>query len=623
MTALAATARVSRSRELPLALQWRVVALVLLPFAGGFYLSYLYRSVNALIADHLMAELGIGAAELGLLTSTYLLLTAAAQIPVGIWLDRYGPRRVQAALLLVAAIGAWLFAMAQGFWGLLLGRALIGLGVATALMAGIKAAVMWVPRERLPLANGILLGLGALGAVTATLPAELLIEATSWRTLFLVLAALTLASATAVWLLVPEPATGRTSPVDSTVGVAAIARDPRFWPLAALAGLAIGTSWALQGLWAARWLADVDGLARAHVVTQLLVMALALSAGAFGLGWGADRLSRQGWPVTEVFAVACAVSIAAQLALLARAPLPHSLLWSVIAAMGAGTVLSYAILATYVPKEQSGRANALLNLFHFGTAFAVQSAFGLVVASWPADDGRPPAEGYRTALAIFVVLQSSALLWFLKAVWPARVTRYAASLPVETVPPPNVDYLAARRVWLVYLTDARSQARGWRAAALAALCTTGLLSVVAAGAVLDRAATVHVIEVDHVASLAQVSEHASYGIHATARAPPPSEAATLIASTDAASIEPINPSPPVETQESPNVETRHHPSCCAVSIRRPPRSPTTGSTRRESRIAAWRHKADRNVGPRHTRGRLPVHRGDAGHRSDDEWPRHW
>lgn len=103
---------------------------------------------NALIASHLSSDTGLGTAELGLLTSVYFLVFAAAQIPVGILLDRFGPRRVQSALLLVAAAGAELFAVSTGFVSLLLARAMIGLGVAAALTAGLKSIVLSYPRER-------------------------------------------------------------------------------------------------------------------------------------------------------------------------------------------------------------------------------------------------------------------------------------------------------------------------------------------------------------------------------------------------------------------------------------------------------------------------------------------
>jgi sugar phosphate permease len=115
---------------------WRAIVLVFLPFAAGYYLSYLFRTINALISAQLTAEFALGAEDLGLLTSVYFLTFAAAQLPIGVLLDRYGPRQVQSALLLVAAGGSALFGAAQGFVPLVLARALIGLGVAAALTAG-------------------------------------------------------------------------------------------------------------------------------------------------------------------------------------------------------------------------------------------------------------------------------------------------------------------------------------------------------------------------------------------------------------------------------------------------------------------------------------------------------
>lgn len=499
MAVPAATTAASSDRTAPAPLSWRLIAFVLLPFAGGFYLSYLYRSVNALIADYLASEFGIDAAQLGLLTSVYLLVTAVAQIPLGIMLDRYGPRRVQAALLVVAAIGALQFATARGFWGLLIGRALIGLGVATALMAGIKAAVMWVPKERLALANGILLGLGTLGAVTATVPAEIVVDSSGWRSLFVGLAVATLASAASLWLLVPESSsTHRLHRAGTSNGLSAVARNRQFWHLAPLAGLVIGTSWALQGLWAARWLVDVDGLARGAVVSHLLAMALALSAGAFGLGWAADRLTRNGITLEMMFAAVGAATILAQLALVAEIPLPALLSWCIIAIAGSATVLTYAILATYVPRELAARANALLNLFHFGTAFVVQWAFGIGLAQFSTQDGRSPAEAYTGSLAIAVVLQSVALLWFVAGQCTRRVPVLAASAarPVDT---PVVDYAAARAAWCSHLGDAKQQLRSWRLAGIGSAAVAMSLAVSVLATLLDRRATVHVIAVDHVA----------------------------------------------------------------------------------------------------------------------------
>ncbi|SHJ95607.1 Nitrate/nitrite transporter NarK [Bradyrhizobium lablabi] len=393
-----------------LAANGSLILRVFLPFVTGYYAAYLFRSINAVMATPLATDLGLGAGDLGLLTSVYFLTFAAAQIPIGILLDRYGPRRVQSALMVVAALGSALFAASENFPMLLLGRALIGLGVAAALTAGMQALVLWFPRERVPLLNGLMVMLGALGAVTATWPAELLLARIGWRELFGLLAALTAVCAILVHLVVPEAAPARSKAV--SVGLKKVFGDPRFWRLAPLSASSIGTAWALQGLWAAQWFADVDGFDRAGVVRHLFMMAIALGVGGIGLGIAADRLRRRGVGPEVLLGLVATLFIAIQLALILRLPLPSYVLWSGVAATGAATVLSYAILAEYFPKALTGRANGALNLFHVAMAFAVQYATGLVVQQWLPDAGHYPEEAYRTAFALNVAFQVAAWIWF-------------------------------------------------------------------------------------------------------------------------------------------------------------------------------------------------------------------
>jgi sugar phosphate permease len=116
---------------------WRLILRIFLPFTAAFFLSYLFRSINALISSELSSELALDAADLGFLTCLFPDL-CSVQLPVGIWLDRYGPRRVQGALLLFAAVGAILFSVSKGFAALVLGRALIGLGVAAAFTSSLS-----------------------------------------------------------------------------------------------------------------------------------------------------------------------------------------------------------------------------------------------------------------------------------------------------------------------------------------------------------------------------------------------------------------------------------------------------------------------------------------------------
>jgi MFS family permease len=392
---------------------WRPILLVFLPFAAGYFLSYFFRTINAVIAGPLTMELGLDASHLGLMTSVYFLTFAAIQLPLGVLLDRFGPRRVQAGLLLIGAVGAALFATADQFGTLLIGRALIGLGVAGALVAGLKAIVLWFPSERVPLINGCFIMLGTLGAVGATSPAEWLLAYVGWRGLLEVMAAVTAATSLAIFGVVPDLSPRMpTVPCSSSRGLSAIYGDSRFWRLAPVSTMCISTAWAVQGLWAGPWLADVDGLNRADIVLHLFVMAVTLSATALLLGIGADRLRNRRIRPQTILGCAALLFLCAELILVFDVRSFSYAPWTVVAGMGAATVLSYSILAQYFPKEITGRANAALNVFHIGGAFLLQEVIGWVIDRWPGHGGHYPPIAYKTALASVAVLQLIAILWF-------------------------------------------------------------------------------------------------------------------------------------------------------------------------------------------------------------------
>lgn len=414
-----------------ISIAWRLIACVFLPFAAGYYLSYLFRTINALISGHLIADIGLGAADLGLLTSVYFLVFAAAQIPVGILLDRFGPRRVQSALLLIAAAGAGLFAMSNGFLSLLIARAMIGLGVAAALTAGLKSIVLWFPRERVALLNGYMVMLGSLGAVTATAPAEHLLAWMGWRQLFEILAAATGVTAMLIYAAVPERVI-----VPSTVSIPAtlssVFGDRRFWRIAPLSATCVGSAWSLQGLWASTWLTDVEGFDRASLVRQLFTMSIVLSGGAWLFGTTVHYFRRRGVGAESILTTVAVLFIAAQSALILRVPLPSLLPWSVVAVVGAASVVSFAVIADYFPPELAGRANGALNVLHFGWAFLAQYAAGLILEQSSPGDGHKPLLAYQVAFGLNVALQIAALGWFALP-WFRYLTRWIGSFETYDV----------------------------------------------------------------------------------------------------------------------------------------------------------------------------------------------
>src|SRR4051812_6193488 len=264
--------------------------LALVPLAAGYALSYLFRNVNGVVARDIMRDLGVGADGLGLLTSVYFLTFAAAQLPIGVLLDRFGPRRVQSALFLVAGAGAALSGLSTGMAGLYAGRALIGVGTAGSLVSGLKASAQWFPGERLPLVNGAFIMCGGLGALVATWPVELTLRVVDWRGLSLLLAGAACVVALAVRGCVPRAAPAQVQAYP--IRLADVLQDPLFRRFAPLSASCFGAVLAVQGLWAGPFLADVDKLSRPEVATDLGYMAMVLIVAAPLWGVLTSRLRR-------------------------------------------------------------------------------------------------------------------------------------------------------------------------------------------------------------------------------------------------------------------------------------------------------------------------------------------
>ena len=393
----------------------RVALSVFLPFAAAYFLSYVYRSINAVIAPDLTADFSLSAAQLGLLTSVYFLAFAAFQIPVGILLDRFGPRRTNASLLLAAASGALAFALSQGAPALLAGRALIGLGVSACLMSSIKAFTLWYPLQRLPAMTGWALFCGGLGAMAATAPVEAALQLTDWRGVFVAMSVLTFAASAAIFWVVPERASagGNESLREQFQGVAQVFGSTVFWRVAAASPVFQATNMALQGLWAGPWLADVAGLDRAEVAVTLLALAAATTAGFLSWGIAASWLARRGVTPLALFKVGTAVFLGVQLLLAFGMTTGAPALWVAFGLFGTSGSLTFSTLSQAFPVSMTGRANTALNLLVFLAAFACQWAFGAIVNLWPAAPGRYHPDGYSAAFATLLVLQLLAFAWLL------------------------------------------------------------------------------------------------------------------------------------------------------------------------------------------------------------------
>ena len=414
--------------ELPKMIDKRVFAIVLVPFGLGYFLSYLFRTVNVVIAPDLAADLRLTAADLGLLTSIYFVLFAAFQTPLGVILDRYGPRRVQVILLFVAALGSVLFAISDSMLVLTIARSLIGLGVSGCLMAALKANAQWFPVARLPFVNACTMSFGTFGALTATIPVEMLAGLYGWRMIFVVLAVFTAALALVTAFVIPDHVAPKDAAAPSNYKIrdqfrdlGAIYCDRFFWQIAVVTMLHGGVFLSYQALWMGPWLADVAGYSQVSVANAMLFFNIGMFAGVVGFGVLADRLQKFGFGLMTIVRFGVGASLIIQIMFAAEITSLAVLMCAAFGFFGSSTLLVYALLGQNFSGHMVGKVNTAQNMMIFIGAFVVQWGIGVIIDFWPAvGEGRYDPAGHQVALSCVIALEVLAYIWLLM---PSRMDK--------------------------------------------------------------------------------------------------------------------------------------------------------------------------------------------------------
>lgn len=386
--------------------------LIFLLFTCAYFFSFFYRSANAVIAPDLAREMGLDAAQLGLMTSVFYATFALAQVPIGVGLDRIGPRWVTSSLVLVGALGSLVFAAATSFLGLTVGRAIIGLGMGVVLMGSLKAFSAWFPAHRVATVSGLLVGIGSTGALFAAAPLALLNQAVGWRAVFGYGAVATAVAGLAVMLFARNtpPGVPWTPSHHADGSLATIFGDLRFWRIAPLAFFMSGALQSFQGLWAGPYLFDAYGRTQVEGGTILLAIGIGSSLGFALGGWLADRFG-----LTHLI-IGSAILFTLTQGILATRPPLWSIwpLFLVFGLTGAANILLLANVRQLFPATLSGRATSAVNLFGIGGSFLLQWFMGIIIGAFPAADSghyAPPA--FTAALGFTAVGAALALLWYL------------------------------------------------------------------------------------------------------------------------------------------------------------------------------------------------------------------
>jgi sugar phosphate permease len=264
--------------------------------ASLFVISQFYRVSNAVIAPELQHDLALSAESLGFLSAMFFYAFAAAQIPLALFLDRLGSRLTMSVLSLIGATGAFIFAFSETVALAVVGRALLGLGMAANLMGSMKLFTQWFSTREFATVSGILFALGALGNMLASTPLAFLVGAVGWRNSFVLIGILTIVCSVAFFIFVRDtpPSEGVATSPEADAG--SISRNLKlllsrreYWLISIGTFIRYGVFVAIQGLWAGPYLIYGIGLSAVEAGNFLLVLNIGFLIGSPVSGWLADR----------------------------------------------------------------------------------------------------------------------------------------------------------------------------------------------------------------------------------------------------------------------------------------------------------------------------------------------
>jgi predicted MFS family arabinose efflux permease len=383
-------------------------------------LSQFFRSSNGVIAPELMHDLHINAEELGITSSTFFIIFAVLQIPIGVFFDRFGVRRVLPAMLLIAVAGAWVFALAPSLAFLIAARFLIGFGFAGLMVGSLVVLARWHSPARFTGAMTLLFAAANAGSLLATLPLAAATEWVGWRTTFFGLGLLTAALALVFYLVVRDEPPGEVRPrhrpvslTESMRGLLEVARLPGLATILPLVSIAYASTITVLGLWGGPYLHDIYGLEGVARGNALSIMAMAMIAGTLAYGPLYQRLGTFRGVVLGGGAVTAGLFFV--MAPLVEAPLATSL--AVLIALcfvGAYSLVVMAHGLALVPPSLAGRGTTTLNASLMGGAAVLQGVTGGIIGTVSAWFGTA-SSGYSALFLFLGVLTLLAVVIYRRA----------------------------------------------------------------------------------------------------------------------------------------------------------------------------------------------------------------
>ena len=386
--------------------------LIFFVFACGYFISALLRAITATLSPLLTLEFNLTAGNLGLLAGGYFLGFACMQIPLGYLLDRHGPKKIVSSFLLIAIIGTSAFALAQSFYGLLISRILIGVGVSACLMGPLTGYRIWFADEYQQRANAWMLMVLSMGFVFSTLPVQILLPIIGWRWIFGLVVILILIVILLTLLFIPKWNTENSNQEKNAGSLSDVWKNNFFRSTIPLGLFNYGGIVAVQTLWAGPWMVRVAGYTPLESATGLFWINVTMLFAFFVFGYILPKITELGIESIKLIKLGLPISYLSLLVIIILGENAGALHFTIYILTSIFLTLTQPAVALSFPTSLAGKSLTSFNLLIFVGTFIVQWGIGLII-DFCKFLGKEEVQSFKISFTVYLIICILSYLYFL------------------------------------------------------------------------------------------------------------------------------------------------------------------------------------------------------------------
>ena len=380
---------------------------IMLVLCAGYTVSQFLRTSVGVLSPTLMHDFNINPNNMGLLGGVFFLSFAIFQIPAGILIDKYGPRKVMSVVITFAVLGSIIFSLSNSFYTLLIGRVLMGLGCSICLMGSLVLITRWTDSDQFSKLAGIILAVGGIGGLLATTPLSYFSELFGWRLSFWLAAVVTFCVMLLYYFILEDRKNdlilNRSNENISLKNLLFILKERNFKFMIPMSLMSYSSLVVILGLWGAPYLKDIHGLDSVERGKILMLMAISWNIGSFI--FGRLRSIFGNYKNVVIFGASGVIILLFILSIITEINSIYlHILFCILGFFGAFSVALISHYQVLFDKEYMGRALSTANFFNFGGVFFVQWLTGKIIYLMGGDSSAAPIEAYRMAFLFVAIL---------------------------------------------------------------------------------------------------------------------------------------------------------------------------------------------------------------------------